>query len=82
MTRTRPSCPSCGDELLLPDGVDHGDAQWLHEQRCAGLFREREISGTCHDCDSALPLVGGMNPSETLWLHTHDCPATDFSYAC
>jgi hypothetical protein len=73
MNRSRKTCPSCADDLIVPDGVDFGDAQWLHDQRCAGLYPEMSV--LCTGCDAALPVTPGLNVFETVWMHELDCPA-------
>ena len=73
MTRSRQVCPNCNDPLVVPDDIDHGDAQWLHDQRCTGLFPE--LSVVCPGCDGSLPVASGMSPVETVWMHELDCPA-------
>jgi hypothetical protein len=66
-------CPSCADELQIPDDVDYGDAQWLHDQRCVGLFPEMSV--LCTGCEAALPVPLGLSVFETVWMHELDCPA-------
>jgi hypothetical protein len=73
MKRSRQVCPICADELLIPDDVDFGDAQWLHDQRCIGLFPE--LSVLCTGCDANLPVPAGLSVFETFWMHELDCPA-------
>jgi hypothetical protein len=66
-------CPNCADTLIIPDGIDFGDAQWLHDQRCAGLFPE--LSVLCNGCDASLPVPSGLSAIEAAWMHELDCPA-------
>jgi len=73
MKRSRQVCSSCADELVVPDDVDFGDAQWLHDQRCVGLFPE--LSVLCTGCDVTLPVPPGLSVFETFWMHELDCPA-------
>jgi formate dehydrogenase maturation protein FdhE len=73
MSEVRQVCPCCADEILVPDGVDYGDARWLHEQRCIGLYPEMRV--LCGACDEALDVDAGLSAGEILWMHAGDCSA-------